>query len=243
MVNVKLGYGDRVLKTLNKDAYFGIQKDVAKLMIKNKICIAFDIENCELDFVGIDELGKEKPNFKNFNQTEIGKKLLKQDNETPVKGGKLFLKPFKILMSNKAANFFNSQKIFFAHGKINKSKNFQLDGKKTDENLFEIDSKGNRRRIVNKSIDDFRKILGKGTVWCLCHPKMEGRSLAATNPDDIKNLTPEEQKKCETYISIMKTELANLNEVPYFKESCDLVSSMTNNKDKQAKYAGLESLE
>lgn len=209
MAEVKLGYGGCVLKTLNKETYIGIHNTVATLMKQNKICIAFDVKNCEFTFVEFDELNNEKPNFPSFKQTALGKKMMQKDDDTPIKSNYLFLKPFKILMSNKADKFFKTQNIFWAHGKINKSKNFSINDKNTEG--------------IN-SIDNLREILGKGTIWCLCPRNMEKRTLAATNPDDIKNLTPEEQEKCKLYVSIMKSELANLNDIKFFKESCELAS-------------------
>ena len=221
MAEVKLGYSGCVLKTLNKDAYIGIHKTVAKLMKQNNICIAFDVKNCEFNFVELDELNNERPNFPGFKQTAIGKKMMQKDTDTPIKSNYLFLKPFKILMSSKADKFFKTQSIFWAHGKINKTKNFKSD-------ILESENSEGLKNLTStkgvKNISSLREVLGKGTIWCLCPREMEKRTLAATNPDDIKDLTPEEQEKCKLYVSIMKSELAKLDNIPYFKESCELSS-------------------
>ena len=221
MTEVKLGYSGCVLKTLNKDAYIGIHKTVAKLIKNNEICIAFDVKNCEFTFVGFDELSGGRPNFPGFKQTAVGKKMMQKDADTPIKSNYLFLKPFKILMSSKADKFFKTQNIFWAHGKINKTKNFKLDVLESENNK---DLEGLTSTQNVKNISSLREVLGKGTIWCLCPREMEKRTLAATNPDDIKDLTPEEQEKCKLYVSIMKSELAKLDDIPYFKESCELSS-------------------
>ena len=220
IAEVKLGYSGCVLKTLNKDAYIGIHKTVAKLMKNNEICIAFDVKNCEFTFVGFDELSG-RPNFLDFKQTALGKKMMQKDADTPIKSNYLFLKPFKILICSKADQFFKTQNIFFAHGKINKTKNFKSDVLESENNE---DLKDLTSTKGVKNISSLREVLGKRTIWCLCPREMEKRTLAATNLDGIKDLTPEEQEKCKLYVSIMKSELAKLDDIPYFKESCELSS-------------------
>ncbi len=206
MAEVKLGYGGRVLKTKNKDAYIGIHKEVAKMMKSKKIYIVFDIENNYFNFASEAECSTgEEPKFKNFKET-IGKDLVASDGNTPIKSNNLYLKPFYIRMSNDAAKVFKGAKVFWAHGKINKSKEFNLDGDVKD-------------------FKGIREILGQGTVWCLCPQSMADRSLAVTNASDLADLTPEEQEKCKLYVSITKSELFPLNDIPYFKESCELALS------------------
>ena len=245
---VRLGYNGRVLKTKNKDAYFGIHKKIAEFMKTKKICIAFDIKNCELDFVKIEELGSEKPDLKKFNQTKLGRELLKVD-EVPIRQGNLGpLKPFKIMMSTQAANILY-KKAFWAHGKINKSKNFKLDGQQVanEDSAYLRDKYGEIKKdaagnpltkegIRNSvdSLEDFKKkVLGKGTIWCLCPNEMEKRSLAVTNPDYVEKLKPEEQEKCKLYVSIMKNELDVLFDIPYFRESCDVAMLDKEEQEKQ----------
>jgi hypothetical protein len=98
-------------------------------------------------------------------------------------------------------------------GKINKLKNFKLDGVENNSNL-----KG-----VKSPKEDIQKILNGKTVWILCPKELEKRTLSATNPESINNLTNEEDKeKCKIYISIIKNELGNLNTIHYFKECLDL---------------------
>ena len=250
MVEVKLGYSGRVLKTVDKDAYIGIHKTVAQLMKNNKICIAFDVKNCEFTFVGFDELSGGRPNFPGFKQTALGKKMMQRDADTPIKSNYLFLKPFKILMSSKADNFFKTQNIFWAEGKINKTKKFQLDNdiieqdsgiKKINGKIIEEES--NIKGVSVKKTKSLSEVLGKGTIWCLCPREMEKRTLAATNPDEVQDLIENMEKKikekednlktenlqklkkdCQSYVSIMKSELAKLDDIKFFKESCELSS-------------------
>lgn len=231
MVKVKLGYSGCVLKTKDKDAYIGIHKTVAQLMKNNKICIAFDVKNYEFTFVEFDELNGGRPDFPGFKQTALGKKLLKKDKDVQIKGNYLSFPPFKILMSSKADNFFKTQNIFWAQGKINKTKKFQLDNdiieqdsgiKKINGKIIEEES--NIKGVSVKKTKSLSEVLRKGTIWCLCPREMEKRTLAATNPDDIKDLTPKEQEKCKLYVSIMKSELAKLDDIDFFKESCELSS-------------------
>ena len=72
---------------------------------------------------------------------------------------------------------------------------------------------------------------------------MEKRTLAATNPDEVQDLIENMEKKikekednlktkdlqnlkkdCQSYVSIMKSELAKLDDIDFFKESCELSS-------------------
>ena len=240
MAEVKLGYNGCVLKTKNKDAYIGIHKTVAKLMNKNNICIAFDVKNYEFTFVELDELSGGRPDFPGFKQTALGKKLLKKDRDIQIKGNYLSFPPFKILMSSKADNFFKTQNIFWAEGKINKTKNFKLDVLESENNE---DLKGLTSTQDVKNTKSLSEVLGKGTIWCLCPRNMEKRTLAATNPDEVQDLIESMEKKikekegnlkkedlqklkedCQSYVSIMKSELAKLDDIPYFKESCELSS-------------------
>lgn len=222
MANVKLGYGGRVLKTQMKDVYLGIHITVAKMMKQNNICIAFDTENCEFTFVAVDELSNEKPNFPSFKQTALGKQLLKKFKDVPMKGNDLRFRPYKILMSSEAEKFFKNKNVFWAQGKVNKTKNF-------DSNVLESENNEDLKGLTStkdvKNIKSLSEVLAKGTIWCLCPKEMEKRTLAATNPDDVKKLeSKEDQKECEVLVSIMKSELAKLDDIPYFKESCELAS-------------------
>ncbi len=222
MAEVKLGYSGRVLKTKKDGVYLGIHVTVAKMMEQNDICIAFDVNNKEFTFVAKSELSQEKPDFPSFKQTALGKKLMKKDSNVPMKGNYLSLYPYKILMSNEAEKFFKTKNIFWARGKINKTKSF-------DSNVLDSENDENTKGLSNlkgvKKTRSLSEVLSKETIWCLCPKTMEKRTLAATNPEDVKALKSKEQKKeCEILVSIMKSELADLNKIDYFKESCELAS-------------------
>lgn len=201
-VPVELQFKGCGLKLKTPGAYLGIHKKVAAYM-ENKICVAFDIANNELDFVKIKELGNEKPDFKQFNRDILGKELLQIDNKISMIGGKNpknFL-PYKILMSDKASRSL-SKVAFWAHGKL----------KDVDENKVD-------------SISDLKKQLGQITVWCLYPRRMEDNSIAAENPDMLEDFDEEEQKRYTRYFTINSGELAMWEKIPFFKESLELANN------------------
>lgn len=200
---VKLGYSGTIIKTL--DSCFCIQKKVAELLKKEQICIGFDKKQLEISFFEVEEL-------KSYSE-----KRKKQKEEKPSKllDNQLFLKPFKILMQDKAQKLLKVKNICFLNGRINKLKNFKLEGVENNANL----------EGVKNSKENLDEILNGRTVWILATKSIEKRTISSTNPEYKNILTNEDDKrKCETYVSIMKNELANLESMDYFKESLELES-------------------
>ena len=217
MGDIKWGYGGKVLKAKGQ-AYIGIHKDVVKKYMgkaseddKWKMYLVFDIANGFLNFATADECSTgEEPNFPKFAQTKPGKELLNQDGNTPIKSGFLYLKPFYVRMSAGAASKFGN-KVFWAHGKINKSAKFNLPKKDGDAAGGGV-----------KNFKGLKEILGSETVWCLCPRALEERSLAFTNPEELGELTEDEREKCKTYISILKTELFPISTIPFMKDCIEM---------------------
>lgn len=200
---VKLGYSGTIIKT--NDSCFCIQKKVAELFRIDQICIGFDKKQLEISFFEAEEL------------KQYSEKKKKQKEEKPSKllNNQLFLKPFKILMLDKAQKFLKVKNICFFNGRINKLKNFKLEGVENNANL----------EGVKNSKENLDEILNGRTVWILATRSIEKRTISSTNPEYKNILTNEDDKrKCETYVSIMKNELANLESMDYFKESLELES-------------------
>lgn len=220
-MDIKYGYGGKVLKAKG-EAYIGIHKDVVKKFMgkaseddKWKMYLVFDIANKFLNFATSDECSKgEEPKFPRFKNTKPGRELLEQDSHTPVRSNFLYLKPFYVRMSVGAALRFQD-KVFWAHGKINKSAKFNLPKAKD----------ANGEKIKGEGVSNFKslkEILGSSTVWCLCPQELRNRSLAVTNAEELSSLSREERLKCRTYISITKAELFPITQIPFMEECVEI---------------------
>ena len=154
-------------------------------MKKEEICIAFDTKNLEISFCEFDE---KKP------RSKLTEKQ-KEERERELLGNQIFLKPFKILCLDKAEKFFKVKNIGFFCGRVNKLKNFKLDGVESNANL----------EGVKNSKENLDEILNGRTVWILATRSIEKRTISSTNPEYKNILTNEDDKrKCEEYVSIMK---------------------------------------
>lgn len=194
MSNFKLGYNDSIIKA--KDSGFCIHKMTAKLMNQYEIFISFDEKNLEITLFGKGDLEK--------SQTKEAK------DDISFKSKPISCGPFKIVTLGKAQKFFKNGQISLLKGKINKFKNFKLDGVETNDNL---------KGVTGKQKENFEEIINGRTVWILSPTDLQKRTLLSTNPESVKNLVNEENRRaCEVEVSIMKNELEKLTNINYFKD-------------------------
>lgn len=123
------------------------------------------------------------------------------------------MNPFKIFFEDKEAEkIFHNLNLAFLLGRINKLKNFNLDGVESHVNL----------EGVKVPKDNMEEILRGKSIWILSEAKLRNRTLSSTNPESLNNLTNEDREKCKVFTSIIKNELVDLNTIDYFKKSLEL---------------------
>ena len=201
--NYRFGYSGALIKSNN--TCIGIHKQAAEILKQNDVKIGFNEADLSLNFFG-------KKDFTKENLKKLKGEGKENDPVDLIKKNCIVFKPFRFIFDDDAEKIYKKLNLSFFKGKINKLKQFKLDGVESDANLVG----------VKNPKENIKEILSGKTVWILSDIKLGKRTISSTNPESLNNLTNEERMKCEEYVSIIKNELVDLNSMDYFKESLEL---------------------
>ena len=179
-----------------KESSFGISLKAKKKLESLKISLVFDLENSCLHFATETECKSgEEPGSKKFMQTGAGKEYSKVPGKAPMKEGFLFLKPYYVKISTKAASHFKPGKLEIKQG-VKEKKSFEDTVQKC--RLIWV--------VVDGSSDKFP-------------------TLKETYGEKWDELEDSQKKALENYILIDKSKLADITKINYYQQSIDYAKS------------------